>query len=410
MEEVCLVISPLLSLLSRKDTLTVNPIARSNSSRRMPSLRRVVVIVALMSIVGGLGLGWAGTGEAARSVRVGASQAYCTNQAAFVADVTVPDNTVVAPGSTFVKTWRLRNSGTCTWGAGYAAVFSSGARMNAASPAPLPAVVYPGGTVDLAIPMVAPTAPGTYRGNWLLRSDTGVTFGLGAAGVTPFYVQIRVGTVSPTPSPAPAQRITFQPGAISASVSMQLVAGVPKAFVLRANAGQYMTISVTQSIASIVVQAPSGAVLSPYSQGSPTTGPWSYQLPSTGDYRITLTGSGSNTMVVTIPSGGSPTPTPAAPQRITFQPGATSATISMQLTTGQPKSYLIRAGAGQVMTLTFMGPVTSVDVQAPGGLILTPTYTDGSTIWQFYLPRSGDNTITIYGSGSNRMTVEIPPA
>jgi hypothetical protein len=37
------------------------------------------------------------------------------DRAAFVADVTVPDGTNFAPGTTFVKTWRLKNNGSCTW-------------------------------------------------------------------------------------------------------------------------------------------------------------------------------------------------------------------------------------------------------------------------------------------------------
>ena len=37
-------------------------------------------------------------------------QVLCTNDAAFVADVTVPDNTVVLPGTRFTKTWRFRNT------------------------------------------------------------------------------------------------------------------------------------------------------------------------------------------------------------------------------------------------------------------------------------------------------------
>ena len=35
--------------------------------------------------------------------------------AAFVADVTIADGSYIAPGSTFTKTWRIRNNGTTTW-------------------------------------------------------------------------------------------------------------------------------------------------------------------------------------------------------------------------------------------------------------------------------------------------------
>ncbi|MCB0026568.1 MAG: hypothetical protein KDE28_01590, partial [Anaerolineales bacterium] len=37
----------------------------------------------------------------------------CTYAMSFVADVTIPDDTIVLPGLGFVKTWRIRNSGNC---------------------------------------------------------------------------------------------------------------------------------------------------------------------------------------------------------------------------------------------------------------------------------------------------------
>ena len=50
----------------------------------------------------------------------------CTDVAAFIGDVTVPDNSLVAPGVLLNKTWRFRNAGTCTWGAGYHLAFVGG--------------------------------------------------------------------------------------------------------------------------------------------------------------------------------------------------------------------------------------------------------------------------------------------
>src|SRR5512134_2558781 len=46
--------------------------------------------------------------------------------AAFVSDVSYPDGSTVALGSTFTKIWRIRNTGTCTWNTSYALVFVSG--------------------------------------------------------------------------------------------------------------------------------------------------------------------------------------------------------------------------------------------------------------------------------------------
>jgi len=68
----------------------------------------------------------------------------CTDKAAFVNDVTVPDNIYVLTGQPFVKTWRLRNVGTCTWTADYALVFANGHRMGGPSSVPLSGPVAPG--------------------------------------------------------------------------------------------------------------------------------------------------------------------------------------------------------------------------------------------------------------------------
>ncbi|HSR20131.1 MAG TPA: NBR1-Ig-like domain-containing protein, partial [Anaerolineales bacterium] len=37
------------------------------------------------------------------------------NNAAFVSDVTIPDGTILKPGEKFTKTWRIYNSGSCSW-------------------------------------------------------------------------------------------------------------------------------------------------------------------------------------------------------------------------------------------------------------------------------------------------------
>src|SRR4030067_714825 len=52
--------------------------------------------------------------------------APCSDRAFFVDDVTIRDNSLVMPGDPLVKIWRLRNDGTCTWDATYAAVFLGG--------------------------------------------------------------------------------------------------------------------------------------------------------------------------------------------------------------------------------------------------------------------------------------------
>jgi hypothetical protein len=84
-------------------------------------------------------------------------------------DVTIPDDTVMTPGQTFSKTWRLRNAGTCTWTTGYSIVWFSGERLEAPSSVALTSNVAPGQTIDVTVDMVAPQTPGTYQSNWKLR-------------------------------------------------------------------------------------------------------------------------------------------------------------------------------------------------------------------------------------------------
>lgn len=123
--------------------------------------------------------------------------AGCTDIATFVSDVTIPDNSPIEAGAGFVKTWRLRNTGTCTWTTLYALVFDHGDKMAGPDVSPLAGAVPPGSTVDLSVSLTAPAAPGTYQGYWKLRNNAGVLFGLGGSGA--FFVKI-VAPGTPTPT------------------------------------------------------------------------------------------------------------------------------------------------------------------------------------------------------------------
>jgi hypothetical protein len=114
------------------------------------------------------------------------------NWAAFVADVTVPDDTVMQPGQQFVKTWRLQNIGSCTWTANYAIVFAGGVNLGAPSQQSLGASVTPGQTVDISLAMTAPQSAGSYTSYYKLRSADGVVFGIGSNASSPFWVAIAV--------------------------------------------------------------------------------------------------------------------------------------------------------------------------------------------------------------------------
>jgi len=128
-------------------------------------------------------------------------------------DVTIPDDTQMTPGQAFTKVWRLRNSGTCAWTKNYSIAVFSGDPMNAPDSVPLPKQIDPGQTVDISVDLVAPTAAGSYQGNWKVRNASGTWFGIGPGGSSPFWVRIVVaGTITPgTPTPATATPSTPYP-------------------------------------------------------------------------------------------------------------------------------------------------------------------------------------------------------
>jgi hypothetical protein len=64
-----------------------------------------------------------------------------------VDDVTVPDGSTFAPGSSFTKIWRLKNAGTCTWKTTYRLILVSGDAMGGRNLMYLPSEVAPGETM-----------------------------------------------------------------------------------------------------------------------------------------------------------------------------------------------------------------------------------------------------------------------
>lgn len=91
-------------------------------------------------------------------------------------DVNIPDNTVMTPGQDFIKTWRVKNAGTCSWGAGYVLVFTNtGDKMDGQFIA-FTEVVQPGQEVEVSIQFKAPTEAGVYVSTWTMRNPQGFTF------------------------------------------------------------------------------------------------------------------------------------------------------------------------------------------------------------------------------------------
>ena len=113
------------------------------------------------------------------------------DKAQYIKDVTIPDGTVMSPGDVFIKTWRLKNIGTCTW-AGYSLVFDSGNSMGGAASTVI-GNTPPGGTVDISITLTAPMAVGNYRGYWRIRSTSGYLLPvINGYQIKSFYVDIKI--------------------------------------------------------------------------------------------------------------------------------------------------------------------------------------------------------------------------
>lgn len=91
-------------------------------------------------------------------------------------DVTIPDGEVVTAGQEFLKTWKIRNTGSCTWGAGYRVVYAYGERMNGA-PAAIPVPVTPNQEVDVSVQFKAPAKAGQYSSTWRMANAQGSAFG-----------------------------------------------------------------------------------------------------------------------------------------------------------------------------------------------------------------------------------------
>lgn len=113
------------------------------------------------------------------------------NNSSFESDVTIPDNSVLKPGINFVKTWAIRNSGTCTWDDGYALVYVGGSTPNL-DPVDFELdssddFVDGGEVTNISVQLTTPCTPGKYEGHWRMRSDSGYYFGT----IVSVYVEVK---------------------------------------------------------------------------------------------------------------------------------------------------------------------------------------------------------------------------
>jgi hypothetical protein len=100
----------------------------------------------------------------------------CTNDLAFVDDLTIEDGASFSAGAVMDKQWLVENSGTCHWDAGYKLKWVGGSPPGAAEEQPLfPARA--GTQATLRILFTAPAEPGEYESSWQAVDPDGSVFG-----------------------------------------------------------------------------------------------------------------------------------------------------------------------------------------------------------------------------------------
>lgn len=122
------------------------------------------------------------------------------DNAKWLADVTIPDYSVVAPASSFVKTWSIQNTGTTTWTKDYKLIYLEGLQgTNNTVTVNLSKEVAPGESVEVSVPFTAPATNGTYSSAWKMYTASGYVFG----EVLFMYINVGTSTLTPTISPTP---------------------------------------------------------------------------------------------------------------------------------------------------------------------------------------------------------------
>ncbi len=121
-------------------------------------------------------------------VEITATQILCDSMTFDPAtvDINVPDGSQMTAGQQFVKTWKIRNNGSCVWGAGYGLIYAGYSDRMSGQPEPLATVVQIGQEVEVTVNFKAPAKAGEYLSAWQMANDRGVPFG------KPVFVKILV--------------------------------------------------------------------------------------------------------------------------------------------------------------------------------------------------------------------------
>jgi hypothetical protein len=254
----------------------------------------------------------------------------------------------------------------------------------------------------------------TWSGQLPLTEDYFITVLSNAAAAATYSLQVSIPPLNPAVVVDDPRRISFPAGGTTATI--QGVTSTPgmDRFVIRALAGQTMSVNIssTQGPAILIIYGADGDVLISDHAGATT---WSGQLHTTQDYLIDTRSIGNAavnfTLQVTIP----PLSSAPQPRRIVFAPGATTAAQQSTLVVNGMDRWVLRALAGQTMTVntsTTAGQVILIIWGAQDGNVLISDHA-GATSWTGLLPSTEDYYIDVRSVGSvaanYTLQVTIPP-
>ena len=98
---------------------------------------------------------------------------FAHDESSFVADITIPDGTVVECGEIFEKVWEVRNIGFVTWRDRSLACINPSLPLRPLTDhVPIP-VTIPGEAARLAVHFTAPQYPGAYHSEWKMTDERG---------------------------------------------------------------------------------------------------------------------------------------------------------------------------------------------------------------------------------------------
>ncbi len=109
----------------------------------------------------------------------------CENDLSFLDDITIPDDTVVAPAQEIEKVWLVENSGSCNWEIDYTLRLVDGLPMGVSTILALRPTVS-GKQIEISILFTAPTDAGRAFSSWQAHDPDGNPFG------NEFFVQVIV--------------------------------------------------------------------------------------------------------------------------------------------------------------------------------------------------------------------------